>query len=403
MAFVCIILSAVILLGGRAGLLGFLAASIFVYWKANLAAYLRKKPVIFAAIAAAFLLLLYVSKPGSTSGRLHIYSVSLQILKDNWVTGVGIGKFKAVFNEYQAAYFMQHDIDSKRALLADNTFYAFNDYLQWVAETGIGGFVLLICFAILMIERTYGLLKHYQSNPMLKGAVASLISFSVSAFFSYPFQIMPIQLTALACLGIILFFPSRLVAANRAAQILTVGLRCLYFPISLFFLYHCICSLQTKSRESKAFQFSMTGKKRDALELYKKLATHYPAHGYNKYLYAEHCYYMNETERADSALAEAQKTYTDNKVYSLKARINAEKGNLKDAEQCFLKAIYMVPNRMASRYDIVQFYIENKDTAKALHWAYSIKNMPVKVPSEKTNLLLYQTDQLITRIANKTN
>lgn len=69
----------------------------------------------------------------------------------------------------------------------------------------------------------------------------------------------------------------------------------------------------------------------------------------------------------------------------------------------FLKAIYMVPNRMASRYDIVQFYIENKDTAKALHWAYSIKNMPVKVPSEKTNLLLYQTDQLITRIANKTN
>lgn len=403
MAFVGIILSAVILLGGRAGLLGFGAASIFIYWRANVAAYLRKKPVIFAAIAAAFLLLLYVSKPGSTSGRLHIYSVSFQILKDNWVTGVGIGKFKGVFNEYQAAYFMQHDIDSKRALLADNTFYAFNDYLQWVAETGIGGFVLLICFTILMIKRTSGLLKHYQSNPILKGAVASLISLSVSAFFSYPFQVLPIQLTALACLGIILFFPLRLVAANRAAQIVTVGIGSLYFIICAFFIYHSVCYIQTKSRERKAFQLSITGKKRDALELYKKLATHYPAHGYNKYLYAEHCYYMNETERADSALADAQKTYTDKKVYSLKARINAEKGNLKDAEQCFLKAIYMVPNRMASRYDIVQFYIEKKDTAKALQWAYSIKNMPLKVPSEKTSLMLFRTDELIKKIANKTN
>lgn len=403
MAFVCITLSAVILLGGRAGLLGLGAASIFIYRKSNLTAYLRKKPVFFAFLAAAFLLLLYVSKPGSSSGRLHIYSISLQILKNNWLTGIGIGKFKAAFNEYQAAYFMQHDIDSKRALLADNTFYAFNDYLQWVAETGIGGFILLACFGILLIKRTSCLLKHHQNNPMLKGAVAALISLSVSAFFSYPLQVLPIQLTALACLGIILFFPLSLVAAKRSAQIVTVGIRSLYFIICTFFIYHSICYIQTKSRERKAFQFSITGKKRDALELYKKLATHYPAYGYNKYLYAEHCYYMNETERADSALAEAQKTYTDNKVYSLKARINVEKGNLKDAEQYFLKAIYMVPNRMAFRYDIVQFYIENKDTAKALHWAYSIKKMPVKVPSEKINWMLSRTDELIKKITNKMN
>lgn len=403
MAFVCITLSAVILLGGRAGLLGFGAASIFIYRKANLTAYLRKKPVFFAFLAAAFLLFLYVSKPGSTSGRLHIYSVSLQILKDNWATGVGIGKFKAVFNEYQAAYFMQHDIDSKRALLADNTFYAFNDYLQWVAETGIGGFILLACFAILLIKRISRLLKHHQNNPMLKGSVAAVISLSVSALFSYPFQVLSIQLTALACLGIILFFPMKLVAANRAAQTLIVGVRSLYFIICTFFIFHSTCYIQTKSRERKAFQFSITGKKRNALDLYKKLATHYPAYGYNKYLYAEHCYYMNETEKADSALAEAQKTYTDNKVYSLKARINVEKGNLKDAEQYFLKAIYMVPNRMASRFDIVQYYIENKDTAKALQWAYSIKNMPLKVPSEKTSLILFRTDEFIKKIANKTN
>lgn len=403
MAFVFIILSAVILLRGRAGLFGFGAASIFIYWKTRIVAHFKKKPAFFVALVLAFLLLLYVIKPGSSSGRLHIYSVSLQILKDNWLTGIGIGKFKAAFNEYQATYFMHHDIDSKRALLADNTFYAFNDYLQWVVETGFLGLVLLCLFMYGLVWSINGLVQVYKNRPAFIGAVASLISLSAAALFSYPFQVLPIQFTALIMLAIIIFFPNKNFFINNGSRIFIKVIRFIFISLSAFFLYHSILHIQSKIWEFEAFQLSLAGRKTDALKLYRKLATHYPEYGHYKYLYAAHCYYMNQLQKADSALAESQKTYTDNKAYSLKARINVEKGNLKDAELYFLKAIYMVPNRMASRYEMLQFYIESKDTAKALHWAYSIKNMPVKVPSEKINWMLSQTDEFMKKISNTTN
>ena len=50
------------------------------------------------------------------------------MLKDNWLWGIGHGQFKAKYNEYQAAYFSSHSIDSKEAVLADNSIYAFNDF-----------------------------------------------------------------------------------------------------------------------------------------------------------------------------------------------------------------------------------------------------------------------------------
>jgi hypothetical protein len=47
----------------------------------------------------------------------------------------------------------------------------------------------------------------------------------------------------------------------------------------------------------------------------------------------------------------------------------------------------MVPNRMLSRKNLLDFYIERKDTINALYWANSIVNMPVKVRSNITDQL----------------
>lgn len=298
---------------------------------------------------------------------------------------------------------MQQDIDSKRALLADNTFYAFNDYLQWLAETGILGLVLLGLFIYGLVGRINGLIQVYGSRPALMGAIVSLISLFVAALFSYPFQVLPIQFTALILLGINIFFPDKKVFRNKGERIFTNVTRLIFVPLSAFFLYHSTLHIRSKNWENKAFQLSLAGRKTDVLDLYRKLATHYPAYGHHKYLYAEQCYYMNQLQKADSTLAEAQKKYIDNRVYSLKAKINFEKGNLKEAEQNYLMVIYTVPNRMMSRYDLVIFYANNKDTLKTLQWAYSIRKMPVKVRSEKTDILLNQVNQLVNELEQKPN
>jgi tetratricopeptide (TPR) repeat protein len=395
------LVTTIICLGGRAALLGFISATTFIFWRATVLVYLKKKFSVFPVLIMGILLFLYYCKYDSSIGRIHIYSISFQIFKDNWLTGIGIGKFKAVFNEYQAAYFIHHDINSKRALLADNTFYAFDDYLQWVVEAGVLGLILLAVFISWLLKRISRLLKRNDNNAIVKGVIAGVISLSVSALFSYPFQILPIQFTAIIFIGIILFFPDRPVSKNRKDRILADVMRIIFIPFSVFFFYQGIFQLRSMNWENRAFHLYMTGKKAYALKLYRELAISHYAYGYYKYLYAEQCYYMNQLERADSVLNEAQKTYVANQVYSLKARIFSEKGNLKEAEKSYLKAIYMVPNRMTSRYEIVNFYLENKDTINALRWANSIREMPVKVSSEKTDKILFRINEIIKELEEK--
>lgn len=64
-----------------------------------------------------FIVLLFFYKTDSTNGRWLILKVSLNMIKENWITGVGLGRFKTVYNTYQAAYFNSHGLDGNEALL----------------------------------------------------------------------------------------------------------------------------------------------------------------------------------------------------------------------------------------------------------------------------------------------
>lgn len=78
--------------------------------------------------------------------------------------------------------------------------------------------------------------------------------------------------------------------------------------------------------------------------------------------------------------------------------MNNELGNYKEAEKEYQISLYMVPNRMKSRYDLMNLYLQQKDTANAIYWANSILEMPVKIPSQVTRQLQIQTKGLLSRL-----
>ncbi|HVK98144.1 MAG TPA: hypothetical protein VM368_10005, partial [Flavisolibacter sp.] len=80
-----------------------------------------------------------------------------------------------------------------------------------------------------------------------------------------------------------------------------------------------------------------------------------------------------------------------------------ELGNHEQAERDYKTAVYMVPNRMKSRFELIQFYLSIKDTSNAIFWAKSIMKMPVKIRSNKTDLLLEQTGRFLENIAPNKN
>lgn len=80
---------------------------------------------------------LFMLKLDSSLGRVLIYKVSGQMLKDNWLSGFGFGKFYEQYLYYQSAYFEKGYYTTKELILAGNTHYVFNEYWKLVVELGI--------------------------------------------------------------------------------------------------------------------------------------------------------------------------------------------------------------------------------------------------------------------------
>ena len=55
----------------------------------------------------------------------------------------------------------------------------------------------------------------------------------------------------------------------------------------------------------------------------------------------------------------------------------------------------MVPNRMQSRMNLLNFYVEQRDSLNIRYWAKSIINMPVKIESETTKALQNRAIQIL--------
>jgi Tfp pilus assembly protein PilF len=169
----------------------------------------------------------------------------------------------------------------------------------------------------------------------------------------------------------------------------------IFLLVAACFFINFLSHLKVIDAEKKAFKLQITGYNSEAKNEYKKLLSSNHNHGYNYYSYAELLYFSKRLTEAEKVLNSGLRYYTEHKVYRLKAVIEKELGKFTHAEKSFLKALYMVPNRMESRFNLMNFYIEVKDTIKARYWAYSILKMPVKIRSYRTEVMIKATKKLL--------
>ena len=145
LVFVAVV--SVFLSGSRAGLVS-LAAEFVIVAAVLVSTRSNQKQLVLAGMAAACLAVgvFYWLDPGETWGRWQqvasrpelalgnrqtIASDTLRMTRDHLTHGVGLGAFQTAYTPYQT-------------VATDLTIdYAHNDYLQFVAETGVWGIVLL--------------------------------------------------------------------------------------------------------------------------------------------------------------------------------------------------------------------------------------------------------------------
>ncbi|MES2006396.1 MAG: O-antigen ligase family protein [Bacteroidota bacterium] len=378
-------------LNSRASWIGFIICAIVLFY---LKTKYKRIKIVFSVLLVLFVGFLapffFFLKEGSSYGRILIYKISLNMLKEHWLLGIGVGNFKTQYNLYQSRYFFEQGLEGKYALLADNTYFSFNEILQCFVENGllvgtgiVIGFFLLLWNTVTLYGKKIEL-DHFFS-PYL--AICFLVSTSV---LSYTLHSLPIVMLILTLLSYLMCFSTRrTLVINKVRWRKSILI--IQAIIACALIVHFMFIGWGKYQGHKAFELSASGYKTTARSIYLKVYNSNLVSGSILYHYAMELYDSNQLLEAMKILSLSMKDYTSNEVFLLLAAIQNELNYKSEAEKNYKLAVYMVPNRMKSRFELMSFYEENRDTLNVIKWGNSILSMGVKIQSSEVASMLKQT------------
>lgn len=270
--------------------------------------------IVIIAITGVFFL-----KKDSAIGRLHIWHMELRAIAEEPLSGHGKGSILGVYGDTQAKYFAEKERSEIITKVAGCPEYAFNEYLKIGVEYGIPAMVGVIIGLIFVIAF---LLKF--RSPIAYG----LIAFCVFAFFSYPLEAIRIKSDA------------------------------------------------EKKWENIRYLSSM--------ELYEEaieeLAPLYDnLRGNYRYIY-DYGYALHKCRRYQESievLNEGAAISSDPMFYNIIGKNQEAMGLYKDAEQAYLHAHYMVPQRLYPLTLLMRMHIKLGNNDMALEYASAILDKPV--------------------------
>ena len=323
LALVALVLMGVVLPSGmsRSAWLAALVASGYVlavhhwkavcrYWKAVLAGFLL---LVVLGIGA------YHWKKESADGRLLMWKIAFTEVIVPW-NGVGWEYVAGAYGEGQERYFASGKGTEQEERVAGAPEYVFNEYLQvglaWGMHTMFGiVFLVIVCLKWGHVSRQYGV-------------CGGLMSLSVFAFSSYPFQFMEF----------ILGFLALLVACAMGYRKKWVGALALVLGIG-------IGAYLADNRPQK-----------NARQMFEQ------AHALHK---------AGKWWASTELLKETMKVSSDAMVLNIIGKNFQAMGQPKVAEHWYVRSTHRLPNRIYPYYLLAKLYAEHPDVfpKEKLEWA----------------------------------
>lgn len=369
----------------RAFILGLVTAILFAWFQYNERKVKRIQILIITiTIIATGLLLAYTIKSDSTMGRLLIYKISWRIFTDNFLIGVGLGNFKSTYGLYQASYFKLGNYTEKEFLLADNVFFAFNDYWQFIIETGIIGILVIVSCTYLLCKMLKKSLADHKNNRTLLLATSLFIAVCIAALFTHVFEKLLFQLFSITLITWLIVINFKFNA--NVKKTIPIILPIVFVIYQKFFL---LLNYQSYIKFEQAKSLSTTGYVNESRKIYAELYPILKNDASFMRFYLDNLPYGNKND-----VLVILKGYlhlisyrTDNRTYMRLAQ-TYERLNLNcKAESTYLIAINMVPNRFRTRLALFNFYINTKKNIKARIIGSQILKMTVKIPSNEIEII----------------
>ena len=397
---------AVSLSGSRAGILSLCVIALVVaFYSIKLKKHI--KVIAFCSLIVVCIVGLYFIKKDSADGRLLIWQVSTEMIKDKPL-GFGIGGFRANYMNYQADFFAQNP-DSKFAMIADNIKNPFNEYLLLVTNFGIVGlvaFLAFVCFIFYCYKKS-----HFEGERCFAPtsySMLSLIAIAVFSFFSYPFCYAFVWLVFAANVLIIIYNarfchswqsqaaePSAREGGNPSKNrglwvvdrkdrfVLKTTLLALCVIIG-FFTYR---QMRNEMFWCKIANKSLAGQNEEMLPYYAKLHNSLKNNYLFLYNYTAELNFAEKYEESLQIAKDCEQLWADYDLQMLMADNYLQMKQYEKAEQHYKKAAAMCPVRFMPLYSLVELYITTGRTAEAEALAKKVLDKKVKIPSVTINAI----------------
>jgi O-antigen polymerase len=384
-----LILFSIIISGSRTGLLAVIISTILILMlEFHLFSKIKRlkyfKLIVFSSIILllASLSVLYMWRPDSANGRLLIWDISTEMIKDKPLIGFGYQGFQANYMNYQAQYFEQN-LHSRFKQLADNVTHPFNEFIKTAVNHGIIG--LLLC-VLLISFLFWKILK--SKNPQKNILVGVFVAFITLSFFSYPLQYAPIWLL-LSYFTLVLF--SVKLPDKKLPLIIRIPTIGICFLGIIFFSFRINYELEWKDIAIK----SLHGKTKQMLPKFEKL---YPYFKYNSLFLYNYGAELNVSKRYSKSielLNECQENYNDYDLQMILADNYYHIGDTAEAIRIYQYTENMIPCRFLPLYRQFEIYKENKNIIRAREIAEEIVEKQVKVKSSIVNSIIGRAENYL--------
>lgn len=376
--FIFFFLSLLILSQSRTGMLVILLiGSIYILNKKNLL-FIKNKWIvgILLTIAGGFVLNeIYNNKKDSTNGRLLIWRISYEMIKDAPFLGHGTEGFYKKYMLYQGEFLKKNENKEYVQLVDDNRF-AFNEYLKVLVEYGIVGGVLFLISLLIILLCSIDWKSLYSGLCFL-----CLLAYGISSFFSYPFFLWQFVF-------LFLFFVAGSNINNKKLQWhMSMKILCCLvitfcsFLILFFKPYNCkikiwkdiiysTANMKTKVNLLLELSPALDDTPDFLLDLGKCL---------NK---------INQIEKSESVLAKSYMLFPNYEAALYLGKVYGCDGKIQESELYLRIANNMIPHRVFPHFLLFCLYRDNGLTVAAKEEAEIIRQLSLKVYPAQMNTIL---------------
>lgn len=343
----------------------------------------KKKQLVVIGCMAVFLIALYFCKRESADGRLLIWTVCLEMIKDKPWTGCGFDGYMAQYMNYQADYLAANP-ESPYVLLAGETQNSFNEFLRVAVLYGIPCavvFVGVLVSTLLYIGR--------RAREFRSVLLAMCVVFVVWCLFSYPLNI-PFVWLIMLFVYLSLPFPMTHVCVPRCSVVIVLtasmsGLGMLgtsvMHDIRRILLQECaaICCDDNTMKEY--------------MDMYEEYADDYQF----IYNYGVVLHQRGEYMKSAEVFKQGSRYLSD---YNMMLLLGDDYQKLKQYDHalaCYKRAWEMVPSRYLPLYYSMRVYMEIGDTVEARKMANAIIHKQNKIKTSRlTRQVVMEAEKFLT-------